>query len=143
MKVKGPGGVSPSSTKKVKKSSASGTGFAKSVDASSGQAPASEVRNIGGAAPISGVDALLSLQEMPDATGGRSKGLLYGKDMLEHLESIRRDILLGAIPKARLKALSDTIKRRRDQFQDPGLADVLDQIELRARVELAKLEVSG
>lgn len=130
--------MTPSSAKKIKKPATGGSGFAKSLE----QPNIGEVRNIGGSAPISSVDALLSLQEIPDATGGRSKGLLYGKDMLDHLESIRRDILLGSIPKARLKALSDTIKRRRDQFQEPGLADVLDQIELRARVELAKLEVA-
>jgi hypothetical protein len=32
------------------------------------------------------------------------------------------------------------VRLRRDQVMDPRLAEVLDEIELRCRVELAKLE---
>ena len=139
MKIKGSGSVSSTSKKKPVASTGSGQAFhgAVSVDETN------SASGVSGSQPIRSVDTLLSLQEVPDSTEGRSKGLMYGKDMLQHLEDIRVGLLLGAIPKARLKALSQVIKQRRDSFQDPGLAELLDQIELRARVELAKLEMQG
>jgi hypothetical protein len=36
--------------------------------------------------------------------------------------------------------LATAVSRRQDGFADPKLQNVLDEIELRARVELAKLE---
>lgn len=139
MKIKGTGRVSSTKSKKPVKSTGSAEAFHGAVNVGE----TTNASGVSGSQPIQSVDTLLSLQEVPDGTSGRSKGLMYGKDMLEHLEDIRRGLLLGSIPKARLKALTQVIKQRRDSFQDPGLTEVLDQIELRARVELAKLEVQG
>lgn len=137
MKIKGPGRISSTKAKKSVKSTGSATAFHGAV----GVEESASSSGVSGSQPIQSVDSLLSLQEVPDSTSGRSKGLMYGKDMLEHLEDIRRGLLLGSIPKARLKALTQVIKQRRDSFQDPTLVDILDQIELRARVELTKLEM--
>ena len=90
--------------------------------------------------PISAVDALLTLQEVPDGSQGRSKGLARAQDMLAALEDVRRGLLLGAIPRAKLEALARLARTRREVFQDPRLTEILDEIELRAEVELAKLE---
>ena len=137
MKIKGPGSISSTSSKKPAKAKGSGAAFHGNVSVDE----AATASGVSGSQPINSIDSLLSLQEVPDSTTGRSKGLVFGKDMLDHLEDIRRGFLLGTIPKARLKALAQIIKQRRDNFQDPALADLLDQIELRARVELAKLEM--
>lgn len=137
MKIKGTDRVSSTSKKKSVKPTGSGAEFHSAVKV--GETAVSS--GVSGTQPVQTIDSLLSLQEVPDSTSGRSKGLVFGKDMLEHLEDIRRGFLLGTIPKARLKALSQVIKNRRDKFQDPELTDILDQIELRARVELAKLEM--
>ena len=40
----------------------------------------------------------------------------------------------------RSRVTAAAVTRRHDVFADPKLQDVLDQIELRAHVELAKLE---
>jgi hypothetical protein len=77
---------------------------------------------------------------VPDSTDGRSKEFQQASLMLDHLEGIRRGLIMDMIPRARLQNLSAMIKKRRDQFQDPKLMEILDQIELRARVELAKLD---
>ena len=42
--------------------------------------------------------------------------------------------------RATLNKLAVAVTRRHESFADPALQDVLDQIELRAHVELAKLE---
>jgi hypothetical protein len=45
----------------------------------------------------------------------------------------------GGVSRATLTRLLSLVNVEREDFVDPGLAAVLDEIELRARVELAKL----
>ncbi len=137
MKVSGPGQVSTPSLKKTKsKSKAGRTGFSDHLSKADSPAAAA----VSGNAPVVAVDALLGLQEVPDATTGRSRGVAHASLMLDQLEEIRRGLLLGSIPKSKLKALATALGEKREDFQDPELAGILDDIELRARVELAKLE---
>ena len=62
--------------------------------------------------------------------------------MLERLEEIRAGLLLGAIPRSQLVDLARVAQETRENFVDPALNDVLDDIELRARVELAKYDTT-
>jgi hypothetical protein len=48
-------------------------------------------------------------------------------------------LLLGTIPASRLESLAQQIRAKREQVSDPRLDQILDDIELRAAVELAKL----
>ena len=95
---------------------------------------------VAGPGPIAALDFILALQDMGDPTDGRSKGLAHGEQLLEILDSVRDGLLAGGIPRATLNRLAVAVTRRHDVFADPKLQDVLDQIELRAHVELAKLE---
>ncbi len=133
-KPRGPAGP----RKSEKKSSASGTGFTRALgetgDAGA-QAPVHQT------APIAAVDALIALQEAgPQQGDARRQAFERGHRMLDLLEDIRRGILLGIIPRSKLEALARIARDRRDRFVEPGLAAVLEEIELRAEVELAKLE---
>jgi hypothetical protein len=96
---------------------------------------------VAGPGPIAALDSILALQDMGDASDGRSKGLAHGEQLLDILDSVRDGLLAGGIPRATLNRLAAAITRRQDHFSDPKLQDVLDEIELRAHVELAKLEV--
>ncbi|MBM3507080.1 MAG: hypothetical protein FJX64_05030 [Alphaproteobacteria bacterium] len=62
-----------------------------------------------------------------------------GFDLLDRLDEIRMGLLMGAIPKDRLGNLVRLVRARRDGVMDPKLTAILDDIELRAMVELAKL----
>lgn len=137
MKISGPGQIQNKTVTKAKaKRSNDGSAFASEIaGASETQAPAS----VGGASPLASVDALLALQEVPDATQGRSKGLGRAKQMLDLLEDVRRGLLLGTIPIHRLERLGELARNQRGQTGDPNLDAVLADIELRAAVELAKL----
>jgi len=92
-----------------------------------------------GGGPLTAVTGLLALQEAPDATTGRSKGLARAEEMLAQLEDIRRGLILGAIPVQGLRNLAAAVRRQKQSTGDPALNQILGEIELRAEVELAKL----
>ena len=48
-------------------------------------------------------------------------------------------LLAGRIPTHLLNELVLALRERRPEFTDPRLGEILDEIELRASVELAKL----
>ena len=91
------------------------------------------------AQPLATLDTLVTLQEVPDRNQARKRAVKRASDMLDALEGIRLDLLAGIVPAPRLAALLRLVRHQRDQIEDPRLAHVLDEIELRARVELAKL----
>ena len=91
-------------------------------------------------ATIGAVDGILAVQEVPSTTDGRSRGIKRGYDILDNLDDIRLGLLTGALPKKRLVDLGEEIKQARDTVIDPRLSAILDDIELRAAVELAKLD---
>ena len=100
---------------------------------------AGESAGAGAAGPMAPVASLLALQEVPDATTGRSKGLLRGAEILDKLEEIQHGILAGKISVQELEELALTVRQKRARVDDAKLAAVLTEIELRAEVELAKL----
>ncbi|PHZ83336.1 flagellar assembly protein FliX [Paremcibacter congregatus] len=140
MEIKGPGRISPSGvTRKSKKGGSGKAGFNEvmSTDDSAAAAPPS------GTSPLTSVSSLLSLQELPTSTEGRSKGLVHAEDLLQHLEVIRHGLLAGQIPHNKLKDVVTIISKERELSLDPALDGLLDDMELRVKVELAKLEMLG
>ncbi|MFN9541577.1 MAG: flagellar assembly protein FliX, partial [Alphaproteobacteria bacterium] len=73
----------------------------------------------------------------------RQRAVRRGRDMLDMLDEIRRGLLEGAVSASTLKRLAGLANTKREDFVDPGLSQVLDDIDLRARVELAKLQYAG
>ena len=138
MKIDGTGPIRPGSgPSKSKKAGAKGDKFASHVHEGEEE---TAVPAVGSAGPLAAVDSLLSLQEVPDATRGRRRAVQRAEGMLDSLDEIRNGLLLGAIPRDKLSRLVQAVRARRDDVEDPRLAAVLDEIELRAAVELAKLD---
>jgi hypothetical protein len=96
-----------------------------------------------GSGPVETLEALLAIQEVPDATQSGRRAQRHAEDLLDRLEEVRNGLLAGALPRQKLDELARLVRLRRDQILDPRLAEVLDEIELRCRVELAKLEAVG
>ena len=88
-------------------------------------------------AQSTGIDALLALQAVEDPLLKKRKAIKRGNALLDSLETIKADLLLGRVSEGRLNQLLALVGTAREQ-QAPGLDAVLDDIELRARVELAK-----
>lgn len=134
MKITGPGSIRPVTARPGRSSRAGGSGrFASQLGDEA--APARP----GAAAPVGAVAAILAVQEVPEALDGRSRGLRRGRALLDQLEEIHLAILAGTLPPDRLVALRQTLAERRGAIDDPRLAAIIDEIELRATVELAKL----
>jgi hypothetical protein len=103
----------------------------------------SETETVSGPVATAPVDSLLALQEVDDqGGGGNAKARHRAELMLDQLEEIRTGLLLGAIPRSQLQDLARVARESRETFVDPALGDVLDDIELRARVELAKYDAT-
>ena len=138
MKITGTGQLQNKSVKKTKSKGADTSGsFAAELASESPAAGAAG--GVAGSAPLTSVNALLSVQEVPDSTQGRSKGLHRAEEMLGLLEEVRKGLLLGAIPVSRLKVLATLARGQRAAASDPKLIEILEEIELRSEVELAKL----
>ncbi len=94
-------------------------------------------------APLStgSVEALLAAQVIGDATDeeSRHRMIQHGEDILDRLEELRRGLLSGSLPRERLFELAQLVRNRRNTTDDPKLHSLLDEIELRAEVEIAKL----
>jgi hypothetical protein len=90
---------------------------------------------------LNSIDGLLTLQEMPDALAGRRRrSVQRGTTMLDQLDDLRLGMLTGIFSREQLDRLSRISRTTRESVDDPRLAEVLDQIDLRVAVELAKLD---
>ncbi|HEV2548476.1 MAG TPA: flagellar assembly protein FliX [Stellaceae bacterium] len=94
-------------------------------------------------ATVSALDALLTVQEIPDATAGRRRAVQRGEALLDRLEDVRLALLTGVLPRERLEELSRLARTNRAAITDPRLSAILDDIDLRVAVELAKLDQIG
>ncbi|GAK44739.1 flagellar assembly regulator FliX [Tepidicaulis marinus] len=118
------------------KSSASGAVFQPS-----GASDAAPARAAAGSGPLAALDALLAVQgadTVGDFKGGKRRAVARGEEILDILDEIKLGLLSGQVPGPKLTRLLSIVERQRDQVADPQLCEVLDHIELRARVELAK-----
>jgi Class II flagellar assembly regulator len=90
-----------------------------------------------GTAPLTSVGALLALQSVDDALTGRRRAIRRGNEVLDTLDDLKLDLLAGTTDAAKLRRLVRLMEDR-PRTGDADVDGVLDEIELRARVELAK-----
>ncbi len=91
-------------------------------------------------APVqtSGIEAMLALQGVDNNLEERRRTVRHAHSMLDTLEEIKADLLLGNVGEGRLNKLMAQVSRARGQA-DPKLTSLVEEIDLLARVELAKL----
>jgi hypothetical protein len=139
MKIDRTGPVRPAAPAKRSEKSgrAQGAGFSQHLKSGSEAAA-----GVTAASPVSSVDALLTIQEVQDSATGQSKSRArkWGNDVLDQLERLRIGLVEGVIPRHELERIAATVDRQRTRTDDPALEAILDEIELRATVELAKLD---
>jgi hypothetical protein len=136
MRVEGP--KSTPTSGKARKASTGGAQFAlpdadPAPVASGGQAAAQT-------SAVQGLDAILALQSVETAGDRARRAVRHGHDLLDQLEALRADLLAGHISPQRVGALLGLL-RAKQGAEDTQLAALIDDIDLRARVELAKLGI--
>ncbi|MCC6919527.1 MAG: flagellar assembly protein FliX [Alphaproteobacteria bacterium] len=124
----------------VGRSQAKGGTTAGKFSVTSGESQAATAAGTG--MQVAALDALLALQEAGEPLTGRRRAVKRGNDMLDLLDDIKVGILSGAVPRQTLRRLTQLVAERREDFNEPGLQGVIDEIDLRAQVELAKLEMA-
>lgn len=84
------------------------------------------------------MDALVALQSV-DGDGQRKREQVdRSHTLLDELEGLKADLLAGKVDATRLGRIKDLVARHA-QVDDPALADLIAQVDLRAQVEMAKL----
>lgn len=96
--------------------------------------------SVSSSAAIGSVDALLAAQAV-ESTGEeeRRQARKRGDEILDRLDELRHGLLAGTLSRSQLMQLAGLVRARRASVVDPKLREIIDEIELRAEVEIAKL----
>lgn len=140
MKIEGPKGAqSASKSKKSSSSSSEGVDFSQYVNQGS-----QETAGTATAKSIAQIDALLTVQSVDDPAGRAAKGRMKVRSdtILQELEKIRIAMLCGNLTVGHMIDVADIVASHRENIQDPALTAIMDEIDLRAQVELAKMRVA-
>ena len=140
MKIQGPGKTSgPSKTNKKDKASSSDESFGDMVSSRVGtRAPTGATKS------IAMVDSLLAAQSVEDPTARAAKKRMRSRSMtvLDELEKLRMGMLSGSMTVGHMIDIADVVASHREKISDPSLTAIMDEIDLRAQVELAKMRVA-
>ncbi len=100
---------------------------------------AAESRPLAAAKPSTNIDALLAMQGIEeDPTERRRRSVQRGKGALDVLDDLKIGLLAGKLDAATVSRLRDAAVNLKYGSGDPGLDQILSEIELRVEVELAK-----
>lgn len=131
MKVTGPGPISSQTPQRTARSEG---GFSVSKGSGGGSA----ATPVAGAASVGSVAALLALQEEDGPLERRRKAIRRGNGLLDRLDAVKVALLNGGDGALALQALAKAAAEERHGDPDQALQEILDHIETRAAVELAK-----
>ena len=137
MKVSGPSGPASASGARSAPAQTAAPGF--SIGTPAVSTPAG-VTAAGGVSAVSTLDALMALQEVGGPLERRRRAVRRADTILDALEGLKIELLEGQLGPAILERLTRAVREQRSMTDDPKLEGLLDQVETRAAVELAKLE---
>jgi hypothetical protein len=120
---------------------ASGGGF--SVGASGAAQETAPSAKVAGVAGVGSIDALLALQSVGTPLERRRRAVGRAGRILDVLDQMKVSLLEGGLSTDSLSHLVGAVREERDRTDDPRLEGVLDEIETRAAVELAKLGMAA
>ena len=133
MRIYGPNGnAAVATTPATRRPAAEGFSLNQTDAARAAPAP-SALRTVGG------IDALIALQGIEDATERRRHAVKRGRLALDALDELKIGLLGGVLSPAILGRLKAAAGHLKDRSGDAGLDGVLGEIELRVEVELAKM----
>jgi len=139
MKVTGSNGIgAPASPGGGKRQATEGF----SIGGAASTSPAGGAAAASGVAGVASLDALLALQGVESATERRRRAVRRAGRILDVLDEVKLALLGPGVGLGQLNRLSAAVREERSLSDDPRLDTVLGEIETRAAVELAKLEMA-
>lgn len=136
MRVNRPNGTALVSTPAAARRPAGGTFTLAETEAPQAQNAAVALRTLGG------IDALIALQGIEDATERRRRAVKQGVRALDALDELKLGLLSGALDQGTLLRLKAVAADLKDGSGDARLDQVLGEIDLRVAVELAKAGIN-
>jgi hypothetical protein len=140
-KIEGPSAIKPNRSIQRKKSNTISGSFGQFLsDEEEGLNPTA----VTGGNQLSAINhGLLALQEVESMAISLNKEETFqlADDILQALEKIRIALLLGNLSKQKLEYIAQYVQKLRLHTIDPTLQTLMDDIELRAAVELAKWQL--
>jgi hypothetical protein len=133
MRIQGPIGTAAAAAPSAGRRAASGAFSVNEGSDARATASPTALRTVGG------IDALLALQGIEDPTERRKHAVKRGRVALDALDELKLGLLGGPLSQATLAKLNSAAAYLKDGSGDAGLDGVLDEIELRVEVEIAKL----
>ncbi len=91
---------------------------------------------------VGSLEALLALQEALGPLERRRRAVRRAGSMLDALDELKLEFVDGGDGGPALARLNAAVGEARERTDDAGLEDLLEQIEIRAAVELAKHDVA-
>ncbi|MFI4935658.1 MAG: flagellar assembly protein FliX [Caulobacterales bacterium] len=141
MKVSGPSGASPAGAPTGARPAAPAGGFAPILSPAAPETAG--VATASGIAQVGSLEALIALQGVGGPLERRRRAAGRAGGILDALEGLKIDLLEGRLSPGSIEALTRAVHEQRVHTEDPRLEGLLDEIETRAAVELAKLEVAS
>lgn len=89
--------------------------------------------------PVANLESVLLLNDIAEREEPDTAARRDASAILAGLDEIRHGLLQGRLSRRVLIDLERAVRRDRAGISDPALRDLIDEIALRARVELAKL----
>lgn len=132
MRIYGPNGTALATQRAGTRRAAAGTFSV------GGQGSPRTAAGAGSLRAISTLDALIALQEVGDATERRRRAVAKGRNALDVLDKLKLLMLDGSVDRATLARLKVAADGLTEASGDPGLDQVMGEIDLRVAVELAK-----
>jgi hypothetical protein len=133
MRITGPSSSTPAREGQAARRAGGGTFRLDESGASRPQAAVNSARSLGG------IDALVALQGVDDATGRRRRAVARGRAALDVLDEIKIGLLSGQFAPATLARLRMLSAELKEASGEAGLDRVLAEIDLRVEVEIAKM----
>lgn len=101
-----------------------------------GSAPARVAGNMPAQA-MTGIDSILALQAIEEPLTAKKRAVRRGASLLDMLDEMKTNLLFGRVSADSLDSMVTMLSDMREKTM-PGLDSLLDDIDLRVRVELAK-----
>lgn len=143
MKIKGTGGTGKTTktgSKKPVTSADQAAEFSRLMEAHSAEGAANTAAT-GATSSIAQVDVLLMAQGADDATHGGKQNRMKRRaiKILDVLDDLRMKMLGGQLTVGDMIDVADVVASHRENIDDPSLTALMDEVDLRAQVEIAKM----